>query len=109
MRCVVRSWLAQRITALLLFLLFIFLLFSLRSSKWIFPFDVEYLSCHWGVLLVFAMFVLIAQCHALLGLNVIIEDYIASSILRKVLVSLNIIFVGSTLFAFVAVFYRLFF
>ncbi|ACT69059.1 putative succinate dehydrogenase, hydrophobic membrane anchor protein [Neorickettsia risticii str. Illinois] len=45
----------------------------------------------------------------MLGLNVIIEDYIASSILRRVLVFLNIIFVGSTLFAFVAVFYRLFF
>ncbi|WP_041351330.1 succinate dehydrogenase, hydrophobic membrane anchor protein [Neorickettsia risticii] len=109
MRCAVRSWLAQRITALLLFLLFIFLLFSLCSFKWIFPFDIEYLRCHLGILLVFATFVLITQYHALLGLNVIIEDYIASSILRRVLVFLNIIFVGSTLFAFVAVFYRLFF
>ncbi|QHD64902.1 succinate dehydrogenase, hydrophobic membrane anchor protein [Neorickettsia findlayensis] len=109
MRCAVRSWLVQRITALLLFLLFIFSIFSLRFSEWIFPLDIEYLRSRWSVLFVSATFVLITQYHALLGLNVIIEDYIASSFLRKILIALNIIFVGSTVFAFVAVFYKLFF
>ncbi|KYH12245.1 succinate dehydrogenase, hydrophobic membrane anchor protein [Neorickettsia sp. 179522] len=109
MRCAVKSWLAQRITALLLFLLFIFAIFSLRSSEWILPLDIEYLRSRWGVLFLSATFILITQYHALLGLNVIIEDYIASPFLRKILISLNIIFVGSTVFAFVAVFYKLFF
>ena len=101
----VYHWWAQRLTAIILVPLSIWFVYSLT---FIYSADYENVTS-WisntknSVLMLF--FILTLNYHAILGLQVVIEDYIESNLLRKVLLILvKVILVIAILSSVIAIF-----
>ncbi|AHX11024.1 succinate dehydrogenase, hydrophobic membrane anchor protein [Neorickettsia helminthoeca str. Oregon] len=108
MKADVRFWQMQRLTAFLLIPLFLFLLISLTLSiEGVLPLDLEILKDRFFVLSAILLFALVSLYHSMLGLRVIVEDYISSVFLCKLCLLLVNLFVGFSVFAVIGIIYKL--